>query len=250
MTLTTLDRKMASSLPDWKTELITSALSANILGFGSFTLKSGRTSPYFVNCGGFSKGPLISSIATAYAQTLHEHALSDSSFDFDLIFGPAYKGIPICAMTALRLQDTDEKRWGHVGYTFNRKEAKDHGEGGTIVGEKMEGRRVVIIDDVITAGTAIREAIDIIKAQGGKLVGIIVAIDRQEKMPSQSEKEGKCDDGTPRGSAIGEVRRETGVPVLAVLTLADLIEGMKQLGREEAVKGMEEYRKQYGASDA
>jgi orotate phosphoribosyltransferase len=118
-----------------------------------------------------------------------------------------------------------------------------------MVGESLKGKRVVIIDDVMTAGTAIRESIEMIKAQGGTLVGIIVAVNRQEKMPSQSEKEGKGDDGSERGSAIGEVRRETGVPVLSVLSLKDLIEGMRAMGRGEEVKMMEDYYKQYGTQD-
>lgn len=238
-----------SALPDWKTDLISLTLQSSILTFGTFTLKSGRTSPYFVNCGLFSRARSIRSISSAYARTLHEHAAQNPSFSFDVLFGPAYKGIPLAATTAEKLAGIDEQKWGEVGYSFNRKEVKDHGEGGLMVGESMKGKKVVIIDDVITAGTAIREAIDIIKAQGGELVGIIVAIDRQEKLPSQSEKEGKGDDGKPRGSAIGEVVRETGVPVLAVLTLGDMIEGMRKLGREDEVKRMEEYRKQYGASD-
>lgn len=118
-----------------------------------------------------------------------------------------------------------------------------------MVGESIKGKRVVIIDDVMTAGTAIREAISIIEGQGGKLVGIIVAIDRMEKMPSEAEKRGEGDDGKPRGSAIGEVRRETGVPVLAVLSLDDIVEGMRKLGRQEEVKSIEEYRSKYGATD-
>jgi len=166
-----------------------------------------------------------------------------------VLFGPAYKGIPLCATTVEKLGALDEKRWGEVGYAFNRKEVKDHGEGGLMVGESLKGKRVVIIDDVMTAGTAIRESIEMIKAQGGTLVGIIVAVNRQEKMPSQSEKEGKGDDGSERGSAIGEVRRETGVPVLSVLSLKDLIEGMKAMGREEEVKMMEDYYRQYGTQD-
>ncbi|KXS96750.1 hypothetical protein AC579_3322 [Pseudocercospora musae] len=237
------------SIPQWKTDLIELALKADILGFGSFTLKSGRTSPYFVNCGRFSNGRSAKAIADAYARTVEDYGRANKDFGFDVIFGPAYKGIPIAATTTYALQLQDEKRWGDVGYSFNRKEAKDHGEGGTIVGESMKGKRVVIIDDVITAGTAIREAIDIIKAQGGTLAGIVVAIDRQEKMPSQGEKEGKGDDGSARGSAIGEVRRETGVPVLAVLTLDDIVEAVKKLGMHEEVKQMQNYRSRYGASD-
>lgn len=236
---------MSSStpIPSWKIDLITQILHANALTFGSFKLKSGRISPYFVNCGLFSRGKLIRSIASAYARTIHA-----SNIDFDVLFGPAYKGIPLSATTSLELIALDEEKCGKIGYAFNRKEVKDHGEGGLMVGESLKGKKVVIIDDVITAGTAIREAIDIISAQGGELVGIIVAVDRQEKLPSQSEKEGKGDDGSARGTAIGEVRSETGVPVLAVLTLDDLVDGMRHLGRDEEVKQMEEYRKRYGAS--
>ncbi|KAF2171641.1 hypothetical protein M409DRAFT_17878 [Zasmidium cellare ATCC 36951] len=236
-------------LPDWKTSLISLSLTSNILTFGTYKLKSHRISPYFVNCGLFSKARLIRAISTAYAQTLHAHAQQNPSFDFDVLFGPAYKGIPLAATTAEKLAGLDEGRWGEVGYTFNRKEVKDHGEGGLMVGEDIRGKRVVIIDDVMTAGTAIREAISIIASQGGKLVGIIVAIDRQEKMPSESEKRGEGDDGSVRGSTIGEVRTETGVPVLAVLTLEDIVEGMRKLGRGEEVQRMEEYRQRYGATD-
>ena len=147
-----------------------------------------------------------------------------------MLFGPAYKGIPLAATTAEKLAGLDEQRWGDVGYSFNRKEVKDHGGGGLMVGESLKGKRVVVIDDVMTAGTAIREAISIIESQGGTLAGIIVALDREEKMPSQSEKEGKGDDGTPRGGTIGAVRKETGVPVLAVLTLRDLIAAIGENG--------------------
>lgn len=237
------------AIPQWKTDLIELSLAANILGFGSFKLKSGRTSPYFVNCGLFCEAEPSLAITEAYARTIDEYGREKKDFDFDVLFGPAYKGIPLAAMTVNDLLRRNKERWRGTGWSFNRKEAKDHGEGGTMVGKSMKGKRVVIIDDVITAGTAIREAIDIIKAQGGTLAGIIVAIDRQEKMPSQSEKEGKGDDGTPRGSAIGEVKRETGVPVLAVLTLNDIVEGVKKLGKHDEVKQMEEYRKQFGATD-
>ncbi|WPG99393.1 orotate phosphoribosyltransferase [Acrodontium crateriforme] len=244
---------MASSsnelLPAWKSELISLCLGSGILTFGSFTLKSKRVSPYFVNCGLFSRARLIRAISQAYALTLDAHAKTTPEWSFDVLFGPAYKGIPLAATTAEKLAGVDEQKWGDMGYSFNRKEVKDHGEGGLMVGESMKGKKVVIIDDVITAGTAIREAIDIIKAQGGELVGIVVAIDRQEKMPSASEKEGKGDDGLPRGSAIGEVKRETGVPVLAVLTLTDLIQAMQQMGRGEEVKQMEEYYAKYKPTD-
>jgi orotate phosphoribosyltransferase len=236
-------------LPAWKSSLIGHTIEAGALVFGSYTLKSGRTSPYFVNCGLFSRGKIVPAIASAYANTLSQHAQEHKGWDFDVLFGPAYKGVPLCATTTMKLVDSDPERWGHVGYAFNRKEVKGHGEGGLMIGESLKGKRVVIIDDVITAGTAIREAISMIEQQGGKLVGIIVAVDREEKMPSQSEKEGKGDDGTPRGSAIGEVRRETGVPVLAVLTLTDIIAGMKKLGRQEEVKKMQEYYAKYKPTD-
>ncbi|KAK4893618.1 orotate phosphoribosyltransferase [Elasticomyces elasticus] len=234
-----------SPLPTWKSSLIELALSSNILTFGSFTLKSNRISPYFVNCGLFCRAKLIRAISTAYARELHTYATENPAWTFDVLFGPAYKGIPLCATTAEKLATLDEEKWGDVAYSFNRKEVKDHGEGGLMVGESLKGKRVVIIDDVMTAGTAIREAIEIIKSQGGELVGIIVAVDRQEKIPSESERAGRGDDGTPRGSTIGEVRREFGVPVLAVLTLGDLIEGLRGQGRGEEVGRMEEYYQRY-----
>jgi len=232
-------------LPPWKQQIIEIALGSDILTFGSFKLKSNRISPYFVNCGLFCKAKAIKAISEAYAQQLQLYAQENPDFQFDVLFGPAYKGIPLCATTCDKLAILDEKKYGDVAYSFNRKEVKDHGEGGLMVGESLKGKRIVIIDDVMTAGTAIRESISIIEQQGGKLVGIIVAVDRQEKMPSQSEKEGKGDDGKARGSTIGEIRRETGVPVLAVLTLSDLIAGMKKLGREDEVKQMQEYYERY-----
>jgi len=238
-----------SDLPPWKSELIELALSSGILTFGTFELKSGRKSPYFFNCGLFSRAKSIRAISSAYARALDTYAKEHSDFDFDVLFGPAYKGIPLCATAAEKLAAVDEERWGDVGYSFNRKEVKDHGEGGLMVGESLKGKKIVIIDDVMTSGKAIREAISIIDRQGGKLVGVVVAVDREEKMPSQSEKEGKGDDGSPRGSTISEVKRETGVPVIAVLTLSDLIAGMKKLGRDEEVDAMQEYYKQYGAKD-
>lgn len=202
-----------------------------------------------MNVGLFSKARLSIPLSKAYAQTLHNYTQQHRELNFDVLFGPAYKGIQLSATTAAELFRLDESKWQDIGSSFNRKEAKDHGEGGTIVGESLKGKRVVVIDDVMTSGKAIREAMSIIDKQGGKLVGIIVALDRQEKMPSESEKEGKGDDGSARGSAIGEVRRESGVPVLAVLTLKDLIAGMKAKGRNDDVEAMQKYYKQYGATD-
>lgn len=239
----------SAALPAWKTELINHCLSSKILTFGSFELKSKRISPYFFNCGLFSKAHLIRAISTAYANTLAEHGRENAGWTFDVLFGPAYKGIPLCATTAEKLAGIDEQKFGQVGYAFNRKEVKDHGEGGLIVGESLKGKKVVIIDDVMTAGTAIRESIDVIREQGGELVGIIVAVNRQEKMPTQSEKEGRGDDGSERGSAIGQVRRDTGVPVLAVLSLTDIVAAMKGLGRHEEVKQMQDYYARFGTQD-
>ncbi|THW87186.1 orotate phosphoribosyltransferase [Aureobasidium pullulans] len=238
----------AEALPAYKRDLISLTLSSNILTFGSFTLKSGRISPYFFNCGLFSKGKLIRGISEAYARTVAEYCSAHPEFKFDVLFGPAYKGIPLCATTAEKLAGIDEEKYGDLGFVYNRKEVKDHGEGGLMVGESLKGKKVVVIDDVMTAGTAIREAISIIKSQGGELVGIIVALDRQEKTPSEGEKQGKPDDGSDRPSTIGQVREETGVPVLAVLTLDDVIEGVKGQATEEQLKGMEDYKKKYGAS--
>ena len=151
---------------------------------------------------------------------------------------PAYKGVPLATATVDKLTQLDGGRFGNVSYSFNRKEIKDHGEGGVIVGAPLRGKNVVIIDDVITAGTAMREAIEIIRAQGGKLVGVIVALDRKERMNDESS-----------GSAIGEVRKEFGVPVLSIIDLDDLIGVLGGLGDEEDMERLREYKRRYGASD-
>ncbi|GAB7363000.1 hypothetical protein MBLNU230_g3294t1 [Neophaeotheca triangularis] len=240
--------------PAYKTALLGLALENSILTFGTFTLKSGRQSPYFFNAGLFSTSKLISSLAAAYAQTLHAHTLADPTWGFDVLFGPAYKGIPLASCTAQALAGVDGEKYGSVGFAFNRKEAKTHGEGGSLIGQDLRGKRVVIVDDVITAGTAIREAIGVIEGAGGKLVGIVVAVDREERMPSAAEKEGRFGEEPgegERGSAIGEVRRVTGVPVLSILTLGEMVSGLREMGRGESdeVRGMEEYGRKYRPSD-
>jgi len=227
------------ALPAYKTDFLEACVSAEALKFGTFTLKSKRISPYFFNAGFFHKAKLARKLSTAYAQTLAAEGTS-----FDVLFGPAYKGIPLSALTVDKLVDVDESKYGDVSYSFNRKEAKDHGEGGNIVGAPLSGKRVVIIDDVITAGTAIREAIEIIKREGGQLVGIIVAFDRQEKTPSVTD-----DDGQPRPSAIGEVRKLYGIPVMAILTLDNIVQYMKAIGTEDDLRRVEEYREKYKATD-
>jgi orotate phosphoribosyltransferase len=222
-----------SDLAPWRTAFVQNCIKANALKFGTFTLKSGRQSPYFFNAGLFHRADLLKSISNAFA-----HTLAESGIDFNVLFGPAYKGIPAAVATVDKLAQLDETKFGSVCYSFNRKEAKDHGEGGNIVGAPLKGAKVVIIDDVITAGTAIREAINIIEREGGQLMGIIVAFNRQERL-----EEGRDE------SAIGQVRKEYGVPVTAILTLDDVVSYLRSSGTEEDVKRLEEYRAKYAASD-
>ncbi|MCJ1477773.1 orotate phosphoribosyltransferase [Lambiella insularis] len=230
-------------IPAYKVGFLQACLDANVLSFGTYTLKSGRQSPYFFNAGLFlNDASLFSVIQTAYAQSLIEHASTNPSFSFDVLFGPAYKGIPLSAATFGELARLDKGRFGHIGCAFNRKEVKDHGDGGSLVGAPLRGKRVMVIDDVLTAGTAIREAIDIIKTQGGELAGVIVALDRMEKMPAQSGE----DEAAPRMSAIGQVRKEYGVPVLSIVTLDDLIGRLREVGSDEDMKRVEEYKRMYG----
>ncbi|KAF2877371.1 phosphoribosyltransferase-like protein [Massariosphaeria phaeospora] len=233
-----------TSLPQYKETFLKDCVAADALKFGTFTLKSKRISPYFFNAGLFHRADLLRSISSAYAHTLKARGDADPSFEFDVLFGPAYKGIPLAAAAIDKLADLDLPKYGHKSYSFNRKEAKDHGEGGSIVGAALKGKKVVIVDDVITAGTAIREAIEIIRKEGGELVGIVVAFDRLEKTPSAED-----DDGTPRPSAIGEVRKQYGIPVLAILTLDDVVEYLKSLGSADDLKRLDEYREKYRASD-
>lgn len=227
-----------SNLLPYKTAFLQSCLSASVLTFGTYTLKSGRQSPYFFNAGLFHRASLLRSISTAFAQTLLHHCDSNLKFSFDVLFGPSYKGIPLATATVDKLAELDEARFGEVGYSFNRKEAKDHGEGGVIVGAPLQGKRVVIIDDVITAGTAMRGAIEVVKAQGGILVGVVIALNRMERMRDEGG-----------GSAIGEVASTYEVPVLSIIDLNDLIEVLGELRNEEDMRRVEEYKKRYGASE-
>jgi orotate phosphoribosyltransferase len=206
-------------------EFIELCMQLGVLKFGSFKLKSGRISPYFFNAGLFSTGAAIAAVGRAYAATL---AASDLSFD--MLFGPAYKGIPLVTVTAAALAQTQNRS---LDFAFNRKEAKDHGEGGNIVGSPLRGK-VLIVDDVITAGTAIRESIEIIKAAGATPAGVLIALDRQERGAEGSL------------SAVQEVRREFGIPVIAVIGLAELMRYMQEAGREAELAGMRAYRELYG----
>jgi len=212
-------------MQDYQKEFIEFSLSSNVLRFGEFTLKSGRVSPYFFNAGLFNTGEALSKLGKYYAQ-----ALKDSGIKFDVLFGPAYKGIPLASSCAMSLFTEHSI---NTPYSFNRKEVKTHGEGGNIVGAALEGK-VLIIDDVITAGTAIREAMDIISNAGAEASGVLIALDRQEK-------------GTGELSAIQEVEQQYNIPVSSIIKLTDLIEYIKNKGKfKEFLPSVEAYRKQYG----
>ena len=184
------------------------ALHSQALRFGEFTLKSGRLSPYFFNAGRFDSGATLAELAACYVD-----AVEASGVRFDLLFGPAYKGIPLATAVACEFA----RRGRDLPVAFNRKEAKAHGEGGMLIGAPLEDRQVLIVDDVITAGTAIREALGLIQAGGGRVAGIVVALDRQEVLGEPGASTG------PRHSAAQAVAAETGVPVIAVANLHDLL---------------------------
>ena len=189
---------------DHRTRFLQLALRADALRFGEFTLKSGRTSPYFFNAGRFDSGAALAELAGCYAD-----AVDAAGLGFELLFGPAYKGIPLA--TALACEYA--RRGRDLPLAFNRKEAKAHGEGGSLIGAALAGRRVLVVDDVITAGTAIREALDIIAAAGGIAAGIVIALDRQERVREEVAQ-----------SAAQAVATEHGIPVIAVAGLSDLLE--------------------------
>ena len=212
-------------MKDYQREFIDFAISAGVLRFGEFTLKSGRSSPYFFNAGLFNTGEHLARLGRCYAQ-----AISDSQIDFDVLFGPAYKGIPLAAATSIALADHHQR---NVPWCFNRKEAKDHGEGGNLVGAGLDGK-ILIIDDVITAGTAIRESVDIISQAGATLSGVVIALDRQER-------------GRDQRSAIQEVEETLGIKVTSIVTLADLLDYLRDKpGHGADLENIEQYREQYG----
>jgi orotate phosphoribosyltransferase len=165
------------------------------------------------------------------------------------ICSPAYKGISLACSTLLELYRLDPQTWSSVSYSFNRKELKDHGEGGAIVGASLKGKNVLVIDDVVTAGTAMRETIGIVAKEGGKVVGFVVALDRREKMPGPREIEDGVDDEQPRMSALGQIRQEFGVQTASIVTLDDLIDVLRAKGDKRDIERLEEYRKKYLASD-
>lgn len=199
-------------------------IERGVLRFGDFTLKSGRQSPYFFNLGAIADGAGLARLGRAYADALLEFA-----FEPDIVFGPAYKGIPIAVATAVALAEHHGRR---VGVAFNRKEAKAHGEGGQLVGQPLAGR-VVIVDDVMTAGTAVAEAVDIVRSTAAALVGVLVALDRRERM----------DDGI---SAVQQMEQRLGVPVRALVTLEDVIQFLDRSGREsDSLARIREYQRRY-----
>ncbi|MEZ9125676.1 orotate phosphoribosyltransferase [Vibrio splendidus] len=209
----------------YQREFIEFALEKEVLKFGEFTLKSGRKSPYFFNAGLFNTGRDLARLGRFYAA-----ALADSGIEFDVLFGPAYKGIPIATTTAVALADHHDV---DTPYCFNRKEAKNHGEGGNLVGSELEGR-IMLVDDVITAGTAIRESMEIIQANGADLAGVLVAIDRQEK-------------GRGELSAIQEVERDFGCAIISIVSLTDLVTFLEEKGTDAAhLESVKAYRAQYG----
>ena len=212
----------------YQREFIELCMRLGVLKFGVFKLKSGRESPYFFNAGLFSSGAAIAAVGKAYAD-----AVVASDISFDMLFGPAYKGIPLVTAATAALA---EHHGIDLPFAFNRKESKDHGEGGLIVGSPLKGR-VLIVDDVITAGTAIRDSIEIIRAAGAHPAGVLLALDRQER-------------GTVSPlSAVQEVREQFGMPVIAVIGLSDLMQHMRSLGRDTDLIAMEAYRDRYGLAD-
>lgn len=209
----------------YQREFIRFAIERGVLRFGEFTLKSGRTSPYFFNAGLFNSGSALAQLGRFYAS-----AVIESGLDFDVIFGPAYKGIPLGAATAIALAEQHQR---DLPWCFNRKEAKDHGEGGTLVGAPLTGR-VLIVDDVITAGTAIREVMQIIRAQNAEAAGVLIALNRQER-------------GQGELSAIQEVERDYRMPVISIVSLEQVLEYLADdVQLKQHLPAVQAYRERYG----
>ena len=211
----------------YKSEFLDLALELGVLRFGEFTLKSGRASPYFFNAGLFSSGYAAAKLGRYYAS-----AIADSKVEFDMLFGPAYKGIPLATLAAAALAEHHDI---DVPYAFNRKEAKGHGEGGSIVGAPLSGK-VLIVDDVITAGTAVREAAQIIAAAGAEVAGLVISLDRQEI-------------GRDSRSAVQELEQSLKIPVVSIVQLEDLVDMLEESSEyAEFLEPVVNYRRQYGSS--
>jgi orotate phosphoribosyltransferase len=223
----TLEHLQEYAMQQYQRDFIQLAIEHQALCFGEFTLKSGRTSPYFFNAGKFQTGAALAALGRFYAD-----AIVAAGLDYDVVFGPAYKGIPLAATTAVALADGHQQ---DKPYCFNRKEAKDHGEGGNLVGAPLQGK-ILIIDDVITAGTAVREVMDIIKGAGAEPAAVVIGLNRQEK-------------GQGELSAIQEVEKDYGIPVVSIVNLDDIIAYLgEQEGQESMVAAISDYRQQYGVS--
>ncbi|MBT4574238.1 MAG: orotate phosphoribosyltransferase [Thiotrichales bacterium] len=213
-------------MQQYKRDFLEFAISAGVLRFGEFTLKSGRVSPYFFNAGLFNHGAQLARLGRYYAA-----AIVESGIEFDLLYGPAYKGIPLAADTATYLAEEHNL---DIPFAFNRKEVKDHGEGGVIVGAPLEGR-ILVIDDVISAGTSVRESVDIIKDNSATFAGVVISLDRQER-------------GQRDRSAIQEVESDYGVEVASIVNLEDMITYLKDLPDfANSLDSVRKYREQYGA---
>lgn len=212
-------------------DFIRFALKAHVLSFGEFKTKAGRQSPYFFNAGGFSDGALLGALGTYYA-----NALLQSGIAFDMLYGPAYKGITLAAATAIALAKQNK----NVAFAYNRKEAKDHGEGGTLVGAPVKGK-VVIIDDVISAGTSVRESVELIRAAGAEPAAVLIALDRMERSGNA------IDIGSY--SAVQSVEQDFGIPVIAIANLSDLMDYLnasKDSALQQYLPAVMAYRGQYG----
>ena len=213
-------------MSDFRQEFIEFALASGVLCFGEFKTKAGRLSPYFFNAGLFNDGNTLRQLAQFYAKAILAAAPA-----FDILFGPAYKGIPLVAATAVALAEFGR----NLPFCFNRKEAKDHGEGGMTVGAPLRGR-VLIVDDVISAGTSVRESVEIIQAAGAQPAGVLIALDRMER-------------GTGALSAIQEVRDRFGIPVISIASLDDLVTFLRARGNmAQQLRLVERYRKEYGVN--
>lgn len=212
-------------MKDYQHAFIEFALETGVLRFGEFTLKSGRISPYFFNSGLFNSGATLARLGRFYAQ-----AIAESNLEYDVLFGPAYKGIPLASTTVVALADQHQR---DVPYVFNRKEKKDHGEGGQLVGAELKGK-VLIIDDVISAGTSVGESVDIIRAAGAHPAGVIIALDRQER-------------GQGELSAIQQVEQTHKIPVVSIICLNDLLSYLQDHpDLQKYLAAVKSYREQYG----